>query len=325
MKNPKIVFLHGLQQQLVDTIVSCAPAGFSTIAIDGKSPPEQQIEAVRDADFIINYRAQLSENLLRSAKNVRLVQLLAAGYDGMNLGLLRELTIPCANNGGANSWAVADQAVLMILALYRRVINIDQTVRQGKWAAGVDGTNTFELANKVVGVLGLGNIGQKVARRVQAFDARVQYYSRERLSAGHERELGVTSVSLDELFRTSDVLTLHAPLTTDTHHIVSRERLAMMKPTALIINTSRGALIDEQALAVALGEKRIAGAGLDAFEVEPIASDSALMPLDNVLLSPHSAGTTADTWYRRGAFAYQNIQRVWSGQPPQSVVTDYDL
>lgn len=320
MKNPKIVFLHGISPQLVDLVLSCSPEGFETVVIDGRSPQQQQVEAVRDADFIIMYRAKMSEQLLRAAKKTRLIQMLAAGYDGINLPLLRELNIPCANNGGANSWAVADQTVLLILSLYRRVLACDREVRAGQWNGGVSGLNTFELAGKVVGVFGLGNIGLKVARRVQAFDAKVQYFNRTRLSPELEVELNVKYVSLDELFQTSDVLTLHAPLTPETHHLVNQGRLATMKRTAVIINTSRGAVIDETALAHALSGHQLAGAGLDAFDKEPVDSGNPLLALDSVVLSPHSGGTTADTWVRRGDFAYRNIERVLDGLQPEAIV-----
>ncbi len=325
MADARVVFLHGLHQRIVEAIISFNPAGFTTTVVDGKTPEEQQVEAVKDADFIMAFRAKLTERILRSAKKARLVQILSAGYDSINLKLLRELGIPCANNGGANSWAVADHAVLAMLSLYRRLIAADRAVREGRWSAAIDGMNTFEMANKVVGVLGFGNIGQKVARRVQAFDATVQYYDKFPLSPERERELKARRVSLEELFRTSDIISCHAPLTADTHHVVNRERLAMMKPTAVIINTSRGPVVDEAALFEALQQKRIAGAGLDVFEKEPVDPDNPLLKLENVVVSPHSAGTTWDTWFRRADFAYQNMKRVWEGQPPQSVAQDYDM
>ncbi|MGH8633606.1 MAG: 2-hydroxyacid dehydrogenase, partial [Burkholderiales bacterium] len=276
-------------------------------------------------DFIMAFRAKLTERILRSARKARLVQILSAGYDSINLKLLRELKIPCANNGGANSWAVADYAVLAMLSLYRRLMAADPAVREGRWSAAIDGMNTFEMANKVVGVLGFGNIGQKVARRVQAFDATVQYYDKFPLAPERERELKVRRVSLEELFRTSDIISCHAPLTADTRHVVNRERLAMMKTTAVIINTSRGPVVDEVALTEALQQKRIAGAGLDVFEKEPVDPGNPLLKLENVVVSPHSAGTTWDTWFRRADFAYRNMKRVWEGQAPQAVAQDYDI
>ena len=166
----------------------------------------------------------------------------------------------------------------------------------------------------------MGNIGRQVARRVQAFDATVQYYDKYPLSREAERELDVERTDLDDLFRASDIVSCHTPLTPETRHIVSRERIALMKPTSVLINTSRGATVDEGALIEALSRKRIAGAGLDVFEEEPVDSQNPLLKMDNVVVTPHSAGTTWDTWSRRAEFAYDNIKRVWEGEAPLAVV-----
>jgi len=326
MSGAKVVFLTGLQKRVVDAIVSYNPETWTTQVVDGKSPEAEQMKAVKDADFIMVFRAKLTDNVARAAPKARLVQLLSAGYDSMNLKLLGELNIPCANNGGANSRAVADHAVLGMLALYRNLSAADKAMREGKWSAAIDGMNTFEMAGKLVGIMGIGNIGQKVARRVQSFDAKVQYYDPYLSAANREqvRKLGATPVTLEELFRSSDIFTSHAPLTKETHHVVNRERLAMMKPTAILVNMSRGPIVDEPALIEALRGKRIAGAAIDVFEEEPTAPDNPLFKLDNVIVTPHSAGTTWDTWFRRADFAYQNMRRVWDGEKPQAVATDYD-
>jgi phosphoglycerate dehydrogenase-like enzyme len=326
MSGAKVVFLTGLQKKVVDAIVSYNPETWTTQVVDGKSPEAEQLKAVKDADFVMVFRAKLTDNLARAASRARLVQLLSAGYDSMNLKLLNELKIPCANNGGANSRAVADHAVLGMLALYRNLSAADKAMREGKWSAAIDGTNTFEMAGKLVGIMGIGNIGQKVARRVQAFESKVQYYDPYLTAENLERvkALGAKPVSLEELFRSSDIFTSHAPLTRETHHVVNRERLAMMKPTAILVNASRGPIVDEAALIEALQQKRIAAAAIDVFEDEPTAPDNPLFRLSNVIVTPHSAGTTWDTWFRRADFAYQNMRRVWDGQAPQAVATDYD-
>ena len=181
------------------------------------------------------------------------------------------------------------------------------------------------MADKLVGILGLGNIGQRVARRVQGFEARVQYHDLFPQPPERERELGVTRVGIEELFETSDIVSVHTPLTPDTRHIVSRDLIARMKPTAVLINTSRGPVHDEAALIDALREGRIAAAGLDVFEQEPVAPDNPLLSMDNVVVTPHTAGTTWDTWFRRAEFAYQNMQGVWDGNPPMAVAQDYDI
>lgn len=324
MSQAKVVFLHGLPAPIVDVVKSYTPASFTTVLVEGKSPEAVQLEAVKDADFIMVFRAKLSDSVLRAAPKVRLVQLLSAGYDRMNLKLMRELGVPCANNGGANSWAVAEHALLLMLALYKQLRAADRSTRAGSWAAAITGMNTFELAGKTVGILGFGHIGKLVARRVQAFDAKVQYYDKFPAAAADEAKLGVTRVSLDELFRTSDIVTCHTPLTAETRHVVGREKLALMKPSAMIINTSRGPVVDEAALTEALREKRIAGAGLDVFEKEPVDPTNSLLKMENVVVSPHSAGTTWDTWYRRAEFAYANMARVWKGESPLAIARDFD-
>lgn len=320
MADAKVAFIHGLSPELVEAIVQCTPDGFKTEVVDGKAPEAAQVELVRDADFIMIYRAKPKDGVFRAAGKAKLVQLLSAGYDMLKLDLLRELGLPLANNSGANSWAVADHSVLAMLALYRRVIPAHAAVRAGRWSQEVDGTNTYEMAGKLVGILGLGNIGSKVARRVQAFDARVQYHNPKPLASEQERALDVKWVELDELFRTSDIVSLHTPLNERTRGLVGREQLAMMKRSALLINTARGEVVDEAALAESLAGRKILGAGLDAFGMEPVPADSPFLKLDNVVLSPHSAGTTWDTWSRRGQFAYQNFQRVLDGMPAEGLV-----
>ena len=242
----------------------------------------------------------------------------------MNLDLLAELEIPCANNGGANSWAVADQAVLLMLAIYKQLLASDNSTREGRWAEPITGQNTFEMADKKVGILGIGNIGRQVAKRVQGFDAKVQYFDLYPLDERIAAELNVTYVSLEELFSTSDIISCHTPLTNDTKHIVNSNTLSLMKPTAILINTSRGPVVDEEALISALQSGVIAAAGLDVFEKEPVSPDNPLLKMDNVVATPHMAGTTWDTWARRANFGFENMERIRNGEAPQAVVKNFD-
>ena len=325
MSPPKVVFLTGLPERIVEVVLGYNPDGWTTEVVYRDTPIEEQKPIVSDADFIMVYRAHLDDSVLRAAEKVRIVQVLAAGYDSMNLRLMRELEVPCCNNGGANSRAVADHAVMLMLAVYRQLMAADPATRNGRWNQPIDGFNTFEMADKLVGILGLGNIGQRVARRVQGFEANVQYHDLFPQSPERERALSVTRVALSELFETSDIISVHTPLTPQTHHIVSRELIDLMKPTAVFINTSRGPVVDESALIGALRERRIAAAGLDVFEQEPVDPDNPLLSMDNVVVTPHSAGTTWDTWFRRAEFAYQNMQGVWNGNAPMAVAQDYDI
>lgn len=320
MSDTRLVFLHGLATVLAERIVSVAPPGLQAHLVHRDASPAEQLAAIREADFLVLYRAPLLRPVMEAAQRLRMVQLLASGYDGIPVDMLAELGIACARNGGANARAVADQAVLMMLALYRRLFQTDQEVRAGRWQAGISGLNTFEMAGKVVGIVGLGEIGRHVARRVQGFEAEVIYFNRRRLPVELEQQLGVRYVPLDELLSRADIVSLHIPNTPENRRLIDGPRLARMKPSALLINTGRGEVVDEPALVQALQSGGLAGAGLDVFEKEPVAPDHPLLALPNVVLSPHSAGTTADTWVRRGQFAYDNIARVLRGEPPVALV-----
>ena len=324
MASTKVVFLTGLKEALIDEVVSYCPPDYEIVVLDKTSTEEQRIDEVRDADFLLCYGQDPSDDVIKSLEKCRLVQLLAAGYDRMNLDLLSELEIPCANNGGANSWAVADQAVLLMLSIYKQLLASDSSTREGRWAEPITGQNTFEMANKKIGILGIGNIGRKVAKRVQGFDAEVQYFDLYPLDDGTAAELNVTYVSLEELFSTSDIISCHTPLTNDTKHIVNSDTLSLMKPTAVLINTSRGPVVDEEALISALENGVIAAAGLDVFEKEPVSPDNPLLKMDNVVATPHMAGTTWDTWARRANFGFENMERIRSGETPQAVVKNFD-
>ena len=324
MASTKVVFLTGLKEALIEEVVSYSPPDYEVVVLDKSSTEEQRINEVRDADFLLCYGQDPSDEVIKSLEKCRLVQLLAAGYDRMNLDLLAELEIPCANNGGANSWAVADQAVLLMLAIYKQLLASDNSTREGRWAEPITGQNTFEMADKKVGILGIGNIGRQVAKRVQGFDAKVQYFDLYPLDERTAAELNVTYVSLEELFSTSDIISCHTPLTNDTKHIVNSNTLSLMKPTAILINTSRGPVVDEEALISALQSGVIAAAGLDVFEKEPVSPDNPLLKMDNVVATPHMAGTTWDTWARRANFGFENMERIRNGEAPQAVVKNFD-
>ena len=316
----KVVFLNGLSAEIVNEIISYAPDHFEVDVIGTESSETQRIKAVSDADFLLCYRLEPSDDVLRAAKKCRLVQLLAAGYDKTNLKLIRDLGIHCCNNGGANSWAVSDHAVLLMLSLYKRLLQVSADTTNGKWDDSINGQNTFEMAGKVVGILGMGNIGRQVAKRVQGFDSVVQYYDVNSLDAKTNKLLNVCPVSIDTLFETSDIVTCHTSLNENTYHIVNRGKFASMKNSAILINTSRGSVVDEVALIDAISNGLIAGAGIDVFENEPVAPDNPLLSFPNVLSTPHMAGTTWDTWRRRAEFGFGNMDLVLREKSPLSIV-----
>jgi len=324
MTSTKVVFLTGLRPRLIEEVLSYAPSHYQIVVVDRTTSEEEKIKQVLDADFLLCYGQDPSDKVLRSLKKCRLVQLLAAGYDRINLGILEELGIPCSNNGGANSWAVADHSVLLMLAVYKQLLSSVISTRKDAWSLPITGENTFEMANKKIGILGLGNIGKQVAKRVQGFDATVIYHDIYRMNGDDEKKLDVSYVSLSELFKQSDILTCHTPLTGSTKHIVNDQTLGMMKPSSVVINTSRGEVVDERALIRALNAGVVSAAGLDVFEREPVDKENPLLSMDNVIVTPHMAGTTWDTWARRAKFGFENMKRVNHGNLPESVVRNFD-
>ena len=314
-----IALVHSHDRQIYKEITGHTPSGFATVGIDTRISLRDQVSAVADTEYLILSGTDLPDEVLVACRP-RLLQILSAGWDYLNVDLIRRLGVSVANNGGANSWAVADHAVLLILAVYHRLIEADTAVRSGRWREPLDGTNAFELAQKTVGVLGMGSIGRQVAKRLRAFEARLVYHDVIRQPSHAEQELELDFVSIDEMFRISDVITIHVPLIEQTHHLIGRALINLMKPTAVIVNTARGAIIDEAALIDALGSGRIAGAGLDVFETEPIQPDNPILNMPNVIVTPHSAGTNWDAWSRRAAFGYANVARFHRGEPASNLI-----
>ena len=251
------------------------------------------------------------------------MQLTSAGYDRVDLEAARKAKVPVANNGGANSIAVAEHAVMLMLAVLKKLVYHHLNVVSGTWrAADFASVRTYELEGKRLGIVGLGNIGKKVARRVQGFDMDVRYYDVVRLTADQEDALGVRFALFNELLRTSDVVTLHVPLNDVTRAMMSTAQFARMKRTAILINTCRGPVVDENALHQALTSGTIAGAGLDVMVEEPPKKNHPLFSLPNVTLTPHSAGPTWDNYERAYRNGFDNIQRVEAGRSPFWVVPE---
>ena len=319
---PKVRFFTFLSPEITPLLTQYAPSGFEVSVHASDLPDEEKISLLQDTDFLILFPGQISERVLRSAPQLKLIQLVAAGYDSMDVNLCRELGIPVANNGGANSIDVAEHTIGLILGFYRRLIELDRNVRTDRWRDIDTGSSTYTINGKTVGIVGLGNIGKRVAHLLRPFGARLLYYDQYPPAGDIESELSVTRMALDDLLQESDIVTVHLPLTGETRGIIGRHELSLLKPTAVLVNTCRGPIVDEVALTEMLSEERILGAALDVLEQEPSAPDNPLLKLENVLLTPHVAGVTYDTWTRRGEFVFQNIQRVWEGEPPLAVVRE---
>jgi glyoxylate reductase/D-3-phosphoglycerate dehydrogenase len=317
---PNVVFFTNLAPDTAALLTSQAPAEFAVTTASAKLPPNEQVALTQNADFVILFPGIISAEALRAAKQLKLIQLVSAGFDTLDVALCKELEIPVSNNGGTNSTDVAEHTLTLILAWYRQLGLMDRNVRSERWGAIDSGASTYTIHGKTVGLVGLGNIGRKVAVLLNAFGANVLYTDAVPVSSDVEDDLGVTRVTLDELLAQSDVVSLHVPLNNQTRGMMGGAQFAKMKPSALLVNTCRGPVVDEAALIQALQKGQIAGAALDVLAQEPPAPDNPLLTMENVLLTPHIAGVTRDTWARRGAFIFANLQRVWRGEAPQAVI-----
>jgi phosphoglycerate dehydrogenase-like enzyme len=298
------------------------PPGLELVVVDPTRP--EFYDAAADAEYYLGSpRHGIGNEFFRAAPRLKLVQLTSAGYDRVDLEAARKAKVPVANNGGANSVAVAEHTVMLMLAVLKRLVYHHNNVAAGKWrTAELVAMRTYELEGKRLGIVGLGNIGKKVARRVRGFDMDVVYHDILRLTEDQEDALGVRFVLFTELLRTSDVVTLHVPLNDVTRNMISTRELAAMKRGAILVNTCRGPVVDEDALHQALTSGAIAGAGLDVMVEEPPRPNHPLFSLPNVTLTPHSAGPTWDNWARAYRNGFDNIQRVEAGRAPLWVLPE---
>ncbi|MEE8301733.1 MAG: 2-hydroxyacid dehydrogenase [Candidatus Tectomicrobia bacterium] len=325
MAQETIVFTQGIGlpadiQELAQTL---KPPQFALRHLGPEASPEEIATAMQDAEYLMGFVRHLPDEAFIQASRMKLVQVLSAGYDRVNIAGAREARIPVCTNGGANSVAVAEHAILLMLAVYRKLVTYHENVTAGRWQQGIPRTvDIYELEGKTVGLLGLGNIGQQVARRLKAFDATIIYHDVIRQNAEVEERLGARFVPFETLLETADVVSLHVPLNDVTHGMIDTQALARMKPKAILINTCRGPVVQEDALIDALRDGSILAAGLDTQEKEPADPANPLLKLPNVTLTPHSAGPTVDSFRKRFHNGYANIQRVANGEAPLWVIPE---
>lgn len=322
---PRIVVLSPLPREAVQGMLTgVTDRSDVVVEVYGGEPGHGLEEAVRGADVIIGdftFRLPVDAAVAEAARGCRLIQQPSIGYQHIDLEATRKAGIPVANVGAANAIGVAEQAIMFMLCLLKRALYFHAKTARGEWGQqDIFTLGMYELHGKTLGIIGMGNIGREVALRARAFGCRTLYYDTRRLPEEKERELGAEYVALEELLRGSDILSLHVPLTPETRYLVDRERLAMMKPEAYLLNLARGEVVDEEALAEALQEGRLAGAGIDVFSEEPVNPDNPLLRSDKVILSPHVAGGTNESRVRMLQVTVDNVVRVLSGEKPRFVV-----
>lgn len=244
----------------------------------------------------------------------------AVGFNNIDIEAATSRGIPVSNTPGVLTETTADMAFALMLAAARRVAEADRYIRSGKWKGW--GPMQFlgtDISRASLGIIGMGRIGQAVARRAVGFGMKIYYWNRTRLSEEEESRMGVAYGALEEIFETCDFISLHVAYNEETHHLVNTENLSRMKSTAFLVNTSRGSVIDEKALVEALRQKRLAGAGLDVFENEPEVA-SGLLSMDQVVLAPHLGSATLATRTRMAMIAIENLLAVLSGKHAPNIV-----
>ena len=286
----------------------------------GGRTEDEMKEVLQGIDGAIVSIDPFTPQVLDSARQLKVISRTGVGYDAINVPSATEHGVAVCTTPGTNNVAVAEFAFALMIASARKLIENHNEVVKGGWTRH-QGT---DLAGSTLGIVGLGSIGKELARRARAFDMRVLAYDPFQDTAFAEKH-DVAYVSLEELLKESDYISLHLLLDATTHHLFDAERLAMMKPTAYLINCSRGGTVDADALYQALNERRIAGAALDVFEREPLEGNSPLRELDNIYFAPHVAGQTATSALAMGMMAAENVVKVLRGEKPPFALNAKEL
>ncbi len=309
----KIVIIRKASHKTQRLIAGQFPADWNLVFVAAKELPTE----IEDADVLIPENETIPVPILKNAKTLKLLQT-GAGYDNVPIEACTKRGIYVANAPGINAQAVAEHVFAFILCWYKNIIPLNAVMKAGDDTPNYRGA---ELSDKVLGIIGFGHIGKEVARLANAFNMQVLGYHYRPVKADD----GVEIVDWQTILTSSDILTVHVALNRQTRHMIGTKEFEAMKPDALLINASRGAVIDESALLDALKNGIIGGAGLDVFEGEPLPADSPLRRLNNVILTPHMAGEPDGLYFhsKRFKFFYENIQRVAHGKAPKYVLNKF--
>lgn len=298
---PTILLTNHYEGIPYNILKSNIPDGFELIVLDNPTREDLLINAPKADYFLVSGRLHIDNDVLDSATNLKMIQRTGVGLDIFNLEELKKRNIPLYVNQGVNAQSVAEHAVLLILACLKKLTVINNNVKNGVWEKQEQGLSTFELSGKTVGLVGIGNIGKRVATILNTFGAKVLYYDEYAPNCDIAEK-----VDLETLYAKSDIISLHCPLTDETRAMINQKSISMMKDNAIIVNTSRGPLVNTADLISAIKSGKISFAGLDVYEEEPVKNDE-LLSLDNVITTPHIGGVSYDSFNRMMAEAINNI------------------
>lgn len=280
------------------------------------------IEAGRGAGALLLSGGWATRRVIEALPDLRVISRYGVGYDRVDLAAATDHRVIVANvrTGGVFNQEMSNHAILLLLACAKKLLPLDRIARTARWGDRQPYMSPMvQVYDQVLGLVGLGDIGRMTAKKAQAFDLKVIAYDPFTTPAVAEN-LGVELVTLDDLLRRSDFVSVHCPLLPETQRLIGEAQFRLMKPSAYIINTARGPIIDEQAMIAALRDKRIAGAGLDVLDKEPPSPDNPLLTMENVVLTPHCAGISDRGTYNVKKKAAENVARYLSGRYPESVV-----
>ncbi|MBB7766841.1 C-terminal binding protein [Escherichia coli] len=285
------------------------------VVVPANASLEEKLRQVSNADAIMVREATVSRPMIEAMQQCRVIVRYGVGVDNIHSQAAKEKGIYVANVPDYGSEDVAEHALALLLAATRRIATRNRDVRDGQWGIG-QREPMFRLAGKILGVVGFGRISRCFVQKASGFGFKRILVVDPLLTDEQASQAGVTRVNLDTLCREADFISLHAPLTPDTHHLIGEAELAKMKPSAVLVNTSRGGLIDEQALINALLQKRIFAAGLDVFESEPLSAKSPLLQMDNTLCTDHTAWFTEESVVELQSKAAHEVRRAFEGEHP---------
>lgn len=299
-----------------------AAGGVRFERVDGAQQADEIARACAGAKVVVAPNLANVNEWAPKVDGLELIQTFSAGTDNIDKAKLLNLGIKVANNGGANAVCVAEHAIGLLIMVMHKLDRQVESARAGHWMADVTGApNEFQtLVGKRVGIVGLGRIGSRVAKRLRFWECEVVYHDVMDYDADYEAEAGVKRVSFDELLTTSDIVSLHVPLDRVTRAMMSTNEFRQMKPTAILLNTCRGPVVDESALIRAIETGEIHGAGLDVTEVEPVDPASPLLTLPNVVLTPHLGARAIESQINATRNAVDNACRVARGEDPEWIV-----
>lgn len=314
----RIVMLESLgvsQKNIDDMIAPLVAKGHEFISYEKTDDIETLKERSASADVLVLANMPLKGEVIRAAQNLKMISVAFTGIDHIDNTACKEKSISICNAAGYSTHSVAELTYGLIISVLRHITKADTATRTSGTKAGL---KQNELLGKIIGIVGTGAIGLRVAEIAKAFGCKVLAYSRTKKEAAINS--GIKYVSLEELLSQSDIVSLHVPLTDATKGLINKESIALMKPSAILINTARGPVVDNSALAEALKEGRIAGAGIDVFEVEPpLPAGHPLFDAPNTVLSPHIAFATEEALLRRAEITFKNIEK-WLEGNPQNVM-----